>query len=575
MNIYTNVKEDILKVIAEIAQEINVEAITVEAPKDEAHGDLSTNAAMILASILKTNPRQVATQIAEKLSSIDYIEKVDIAGPGFINLKLQPYVWQNIVKIILEQKQNFGISNIGNGQKINVEYVSANPTGPMHIGHARGAVYGDALASVLKQCGYDVTKEYYINDAGGQIDVLCKSAYLRYVQAATGKEVAIPEGLYPGDYLVPVGQKLYEKFGKELLDNEEAAIGQIKDFVLEQMMSLIETSLSELGIKHDIFFSEKTLHASGKITEAVELLKKKDLIYEGQLEAPKGQVDEDWDNRTQLLFKSTEFGDDQDRALTKANGDWAYFAADIGYAYDKMQRGFDTQLLVLGADHSGYIKRMQAIVKALSDSKVKSDIKICQLVNFMLNGEPVKMSKRAGTFTTVDDVVKEVGGDIVRFVMLTRKNDATMDFDLVKVKEQSKDNPVFYVQYAYVRCNSILKNAFASDSSLEESYNKGQFDVTKLSSNNELNIIKLLASWPKTLELSAIHAEPHRIAFYLQKLAAEFHSLWNFGKENPEFRFVLENDRDLTLARLALAGSVMNIISAGLSVIGVKPVEKM
>ncbi|MCC2646332.1 MAG: arginine--tRNA ligase [Rickettsiaceae bacterium] len=577
MEIYSKLKTAIIECINKLysSDEVDIKSLTVESPKDPLHGDLATNAAMILGGQLKKSPRDIAAALKIALSEIDYISHVEIAGPGFINFTLKPIIWQDSLKDILRNGVSYGDSKIGNKIKVNVEFVSANPTGPMHIGHARGAVYGDALARLLQKAGFEVVKEYYMNDYGGQIDVLAKSAYIRYLEFAKNEQIEIPAGLYPGDYLIPVGEALYKEYGKNFIDaQEEEYLLLIKQFAIEKMMELIKQDLEDLGIKHDVFFSEKTLHDSGNIDKAVDELKAKDLVYKGMLEAPKGKLPDDWEEREQLLFKSTIYGDDQDRPLQKSNGQWTYFAADVAYTRDKLERGFESLILVLGADHGGYVKRLEAIAKAF-DPNVKLEVKIGQLVNFIKDGEPVKMSKRAGTFTTVRDVINEVGKDIIRFIMLTRKNDAVMDFDLDKVKEQSKDNPVFYVQYAHVRTKSILENA---KNQLEEAYlkfYKGNYDLTLLESEEEMHLIKTLASWPKTIESAAIQAEPHRIAFYLQNLASEFHSLWNLGKEKEFYRFIIVDNIELTTARLALAKAIQIVISSGLEVLGVKALDRM
>jgi arginyl-tRNA synthetase len=573
MNIFSEIKQEIIAAISIFGENLDIRNITTEFPKDPLHGDISTNAAMVLAPQLKINPRELALQIKDKLIKVDYITHIEVAGPGFINFTIKLAKWNEYLRSILEMGKAFGACNIGSGHKVNLEYVSANPTGPMHIGHARGAVYGDALANLLIKAGYDVCKEYYINDAGSQIDTLSESAFLRYIEAATGEKQNIPEGLYPGDYLVEVGKKIFEKYGDKLLHNKQLA--DVKKIAIQEMMELIKTDLADLGVFHNVFFSEESMHNAGLIAKEVEILKKKDLIYEGKLEAPKGQKDENWEDRTQLLFRSTNYGDDQDRPITKKDGSWTYFAADIAYAADKVRRGFDTIIMVLGADHAGYIKRIESVVKAVSDNKVAIDIKICQLVNFIQNGAPVKMSKRSGTFTTVRDVIDSVGKDIIRFMMLTRKNDALMDFDLEKVKETSKENPVFYVQYACVRAKSIIKNCAEQ---MPDSYAKfisGEANLSLLESEEEVQIIKLLASWPKIVENAAIYFEPHRIAFYLQNLASSFHGMWNYGKENASFRFISPEDAELTAARMVIVSCLLNVIYSGLEILGVEPMEKM
>ncbi|WP_342259648.1 arginine--tRNA ligase [Candidatus Tisiphia endosymbiont of Metellina segmentata] len=577
MNIFNKLREDIISAARQICDNEDVlKLAAIEIPKDNLNGDLSSNIAMIIAAKQNIKPKELAIRFKELLTPLPYIASIEVAGPGFINFTIKADMWHNSINDILLDKEDFFKINFGNNQKVNIEYVSANPTGPMHIGHARGAVYGDALAKVLDSTGYIVTKEYYLNDAGSQVDDLASSVILRYKQALTKEEIVIPEGLYPGEYLVDIGQKLVEKFGDKLLTMTDRQRHElVKDFAVEEMLAIIKQDLKELDIEHEVFFSEKSLHDSGKIDEVVQMLTKIGLIYEGQLSPPKGKIDESWDSRTQKLFKSTAFGDNQDRPIEKSDGSWSYFASDLAYAKDKIDRGFDHLVYILGADHCGYVKRIEAIVKAFGGEKVKVDVKICQLVNFVENGIAIKMSKRSGNFTSVRDVTNEVGKDIIRFIMLTRKNDIALDFDLVKVKEQSKDNPVFYVQYAHVRTISILEK---SKESMPKAYGKfleNEYDLSLLSSEEEIEIIKLLASWSKVLEISAKYFEPHRVAFYLINLASKFHALWNFGKENNDYRFLIEDNIELTTARLALAKSIQKIIKVGFDVIGVTPMNKM
>lgn len=576
MSVFHDLREEIISFVKKAYNVDDVSHIVVEAPKDNFNGDLASNAAMVLASKVQDKPREIAAQIKDALSDLSYVAHIEIAGPGFLNFTIKPSLWQDNLFEIIKKGEKYGCNNIGKSRKVNVEYVSANPTGPMHIGHARGAVYGDALANLLDACGYDVTKEYYINDAGNQIDTLLRSAFLRYKEEAIDENIDIPEGLYPGDYLIPVGKKLFEKYGADLLSKDESEMmKQIRDEVLEAMMDLIKNDLLEIGVKHDVFFSEAGLHSEKKIEKAIELLEKKDLIFEGTLPPPKGMAQEDWVAKEQTLFRSTYFGDDQDRPVKKSDGSWTYFAADMAYGADKVARGFESVIVVLGADHSGYVKRMEAIIKSLSEGKVECDIKLCQLVNYLEDGDLVKMSKRAGTFTTVRDVIQEVGKDIVRFIMLTRKNDIPLDFDIEKVKDQSKDNPVFYVNYAHVRALSILRNAKQSCGDAYEAYTKQECDLSLLTTEEEMDLMKLLASWPKILEGAAVNYEPHRIAFYLMNLASSFHSLWNLGKENNDYRFVIEEDTKLTSSRLMLVEAVRLVVNSGLKLIGTTPMNKM
>ncbi len=579
MNIYQLLRQDIVSAAFNLLGTIPdnlLKSIVVEMPKEASNGDLSTNAAMVLAKDFKKSPREIATLLNETLSTLPYIDHIEIAGPGFINFTINPSKWYEAIDEIISAGIKYGENNLGEGESINVEYASPNPTGPMHIGHARGAVYGDALARLLIKCGYNVTKEYYVNDAGGQVLDLARTAFLRYKEAYTGKKAIIPAGLYPGEYLCPIGEKLAKLYGDKLTNmQEDEYLPIIKKFAISEMLEIIKSDLLELGVKHDVFFSEQSLYDNNKVDEAIGTLQKLGLVYEGTLPPPKGELQENWESRPQLLFKSTDFGDDQDRALKKSDGSWTYFAGDIGYTADKITRGFKQIIFVLGADHGGYVKRIKAVVESLSNGSVKSEVKLCQLVNFVENGVPIKMSKRAGAFTTTQDVVKEVGKDFIRFMMLTRKNDAILDFDLAKVKEQSKDNPVFYVQYAYVRAGSIITNAA---SQMPESYKKSEqkdYDLTLLASKEELELIKLLASFPRVVEGSALHFEPHRIAFYLQSIASVFHSLWNLGKENNNYRFIIENNIELTASRLGLLKAMRQVIHAGFEIIGVDIVDRM
>lgn len=576
MNIFTLLKTEIIKAGKQItAHPELLENISIEIPKNILHGDLSTNVAMILASKEQKNPRLIALEFKNLLAPLPFIAHMEIAGNGFINFTLRASKWQEAIHDILIDIDSFSNIEIGKNIKVNIEYVSANPTGPMHIGHARGAVYGDVLASLLKKCGYSVTKEYYVNDAGSQIEDLSKTVFLRYKEAL-GEDITIPSGLYPGDYLIPVAQKLVTKYGDSLLLMPEEQKNQIiKDFAVEQMLELIKKDLQDLGIHHDIFISEQSLHLPGGIDKTIELLKQSGMIYEGTLPPPKGKVDENWIQRTQTLFRSTDFGDDQDRSVHKANGSWSYLAADLAYVKHKIDRGYNQLIYVLGADHSGYVKRIEAVTNSLSNGEVKAHIKICQLVNLLENNVPIKMSKRSGNFTTVKAVTDEVGKDIVRFMMLTRKNDVTLDFDLEKVKELSKDNPVFYVQYAHVRTISILANGAENAPEAYKIFQERKYDLSLLASEEEIQLIKLLASWPKIIEAAAKASEAHRLAFYLQSVAAKFHSLWNLGRENNDYRFIIADDMELSAARFALVYALNKIIVSGFELIGITPLDKM
>ena len=577
MNIFKELSEDLKNVGYQLCQDETIwDLANLEIPKDPLNGDISTNLAMIIAAKDGSNPREVSLKFKELLAGIPYIAHIEVAGPGFINFTIKAEKWHKCIKSILNDDKDFWKVDVGQGEKVNVEYVSANPTGPMHIGHARGAVYGDALANVLSLCGYNVTKEYYINDAGSQIDTLLDSAFLRYKEALNGEVAVIPDGFYPGDYLKAVGQKIATEFGGTLIGLSDHEMKQkIKTLVVNDMLALIKSDLKDLGVQHDIFFSEQSLHDSNKISDAVKILEEKGLIYKGVLPPPKGKIDKNWEEKEQLLFKSSEYGDDQDRPVQKNDGTWSYLAADFAYAKDKIDRGFDTLVYILGADHSGYVKRIQAVINALGNGKIRSDVRTSQLVNFVKDGDPIKMSKRSGNFMTVSDVINEVSKDIIRFIMLTRRNDMSLDFDFDKVKEQSKDNPVFYVQYAHVRTKSIIAKAIETIPEAYKKFMASEFDLSLLSTEEEIQLIKLLSSWPKILASSAKACEPQRIAYYLIEVASRFHSIWNLGKEKNDYRFNIEDDIELTAARLALAESVRKVIAGGFSVIGVKPMDKM
>ena len=548
---------------------LDMSNVAVEPPRDAAHGDMATNAAMVLAKPAGMKPRDIAGALAGKLAEDPRIASAEVAGPGFLNLRLSASTWQGVIGGILQAGEGYGRSDMGQGQKVNVEYVSANPTGPLHVGHTRGAVFGDALASLLAFSGHEVTREYYINDGGAQVDVLARSVYLRYLEAH-GQEVAFEDGTYPGDYLIAVGEALKDKVGDAYVGKgEQVWLEDVRNFATEAMMDLIRTDLASLGVKMDHFYSEKSLYGTGRIEAAIADLDAKGLIYRGTLEPPKGKQPEDWEPREQTLFRSTAHGDDVDRPIQKSDGAWTYFAPDIAYHYDKVSRGFDALIDVFGADHGGYVKRMKAAVSALSDGRVPLDIKLTQLVKLWQNGEPFKMSKRAGTFVTLADVVEMVGADVTRFVMLTRKNDAPLDFDLDKVREQSKDNPVFYVQYAHARICSVQRKAAEAGLTSEAA------DLSQLTHEAELALAAKLAEWPRLIEIAARAHEPHRVAFYLYDLASEFHALWNKGNAETSLRFLQEGDPAATAAKLALIGAVQVVISNGLAILGVTPVEEM
>jgi arginyl-tRNA synthetase len=584
MNIFADFGERIKKTVEALDLKdkeggaLDLSRITVEPPRDASHGDLATNAAMVLGKSVGENPRLLAERIAAALVRDPDITAADVAGPGFVNLRLTDGFWQARLAEMLDAGLDYGRSTAGGGRKVNVEYVSANPTGPLHVGHCRGAVVGDALANLLAFTGYDVTKEYYINDAGVQIDVLARSVMLRY-QEALGEEVGeIPPGLYPGDYLKPVGLALAKEFGRGLLQKpEEDALAIIRERAIDAMMAMIREDLALIDVRHETFFSERSLHADNAkaIRSAITDLTLKGHVYKGKLPPPKGQKPEDWEDREQTLFRSTDVGDDIDRPLVKSDGSYTYFAADVAYLKNKFDRGFEEMIFVLGADHGGYIKRMEALAKALTDGKAKLTILICQLVKLYRNGEPVRMSKRAGEFVTLRDVVEEVGRDPIRFMMLYRKSDAPLDFDFAKVTEQSKDNPVFYVQYASARTHSVFRQA--REQFPDESFDRTSLEahVGLLTDEGEIALIKKLAEYPRLIEGAALAHEPHRLAFYLYDLASSFHAHWNRGTDNPDLRFVKVNDSKLTHARLGLVQAVSDVLTSGLALIGADAPKEM
>ncbi len=580
MNLFADIRTLVLTTLdqmvanGDLPQGLNTDNVTAEPPRDASHGDMATNAAMVLAKPAGMKPRDIADKLAAKLADDPRITSAEVAGPGFLNLRLDPSVWQGVAASVLSSGTDYGRGTLGAGQRVNVEYVSANPTGPLHVGHTRGAVFGDALASLLAFAGWDVTREYVINDGGAQIDALARSVFLRY-QEAHGQEVAFPDGTYPGDYLVPVGQKLKEEVGDKYLGQpEDVWLIPIRNFATDEMMALIREDLALLGVKMDHFFSEKSLYNTGKIEACLKKLDEMGLIYKGTLEPPKGKLPDDWEAREQTLFKSTEFGDDQDRPIQKNDGAWTYFAPDIAYHNDKVERGFDQLINVFGADHGGYVKRMKAAVQALSDGKVPLDIKLTQLVKLFKNGEEFKMSKRAGNFVLLSDLIREVGKDVTRFVMLTRKNDAPLDFDFDKVMEQSRENPVFYVQYAHARVASVMRKATEAGIDVSEEALKAA-DLSKLDHTAELALLKKVAEWPRLVETAARSNEPHRIAFYLYELAGELHGFWNLGNAETGLRFIQEDDPATSQAKIALARSVAIVIASGLGILGVTPAEEM
>ena len=583
MNVFKGFRQRLLALLEAMGADgalpagLELSRVTVEPPREASHGDIATNAAMVLAGQARINPRQLAPRIAERLAVLPEVAGVEVAGPGFINLRLTPGFWQGQVAAVLQAGLAYGDSNLGAGQAVNVEYVSANPTGPLHAAHARGAVVGDALANLLEKAGFSVTREYYINDAGAQVEVLARSTLLRY-REALGEDIGeIPAGLYPGDYLKEIGQAVAARDGGRWLSEPESTwLPALRDFAIDRIMAGIRDDLAALGVGITVFSSERDLVAAGAVQAAFDTLEARGLIYQGVLEPPKGKRLDDWEPRPQTLFRATDFGDDVDRPLRKSDGSWTYFANDIAYHLDKQRRGASVLIDVWGADHGGYIKRMQAATSAITDGRAVLDVKICQLVHLMDQGKPVKMSKRAGTFVTLRDVIDQVGRDVVRFIMLTRRNDQTLEFDFAKVTEQSKDNPVFYVQYCHARCRSVLRHAGETRLPAEMAPEAlAQARLARLDAPEELDLIRIMAIWPRVVEAAAEAHEAHRVAFYLYDLAAAFHALWNKGKDDTTLRFLVDSDPELTTARLALVQAVALVVASGLKVIGVEPVEEL
>ena len=557
--------------------ELDMSKISVEPPREASHGDISTNAAMVLSKAANMKPRDIAKHLAARLGALDAVASAEIAGPGFINLILTPDKWREVLAEILIAGIDYGDSDFGGGAKVNVEYVSANPTGPLHVAHARGAVIGDTLANLMTKAGFDVTTEYYINDAGAQVEALARSAHLRY-REALGEDIGvIPEGLYPGEYMIPVGTALLAEYGDAYKDADETAwLPVFRDFAIDRMMDAVKTDLAALGIEQNVFTSERALIDAGAVEELLATLDNKGLIYTGVLEPPKGKKTQDWEPRPQMLFRATEFGDDVDRPMKKSDGTWTYFANDIANHLDKFKRGFPIMIDIFGADHGGYVNRMKAAVTAMSSGEADLEIKLCQMVHLKKNGEPMRMSKRAGNFVTLRELVDEVGRDVVRFIMLTRKQDSQMEFDLDKALEQSRDNPIFYVQYAHARCRSVLRNAATLIAECELTWSAlARVDMTALNDPAEMELIKLMAGWPRLIDSAAEAREPHRVAYYLQDLAECFHTLWNKGKDDARLRFIHEDDTARTLARLALVQGVATVIASGLKICGVTPVEEL
>lgn len=583
MNVFAAIEELVQQSLVALMSEgalpagLVLSSINVETPRDASHGDLSTNAAMVLAKPARMRPRDIADKLVAKLAADRRVVAASVAGPGFINLTLDPQAWRSQITQILNEGGQYGRMNAGGGGRVNVEYVSANPTGPMHVGHCRNAVVGDAIANLMAFAGFDVTREYYINDAGGQVDALAKSAFLRYREALGESIGEIPEGLYPGEYLKPIGTALVEVYGDKLREKPETDwLSTVREASIAGMLDMIRADLASLRIKHDVFFSERSLTAGGRdlVAATIAKLAVRDLVYVGTLPPPKGEANEEWEDRPQTLFRSTQFGDDMDRALKKSDGGYTYFASDMAYHQNKLDRGFTHLVNVLGADHSGYAKRIKAAVAALSEGHADLDVQFYQFVKLLKNGEPLKMSKRSGTFITLRDVVDEVGCDAVRFMMLYRKNDAPLDFDFAKVTEQSKDNPVFYVQYAHARAASVLRNAQLAFPGLEAE-RIGSADLSSIGDPAEIELIKHLAAFPRLVTAAARAHEPHRLAFYLFELASAFHQLWARGNDLPHLRFIQPGNLDATNARLALITATQQVISSGLVILGVDAPQEM
>ncbi len=585
MNIFSDVETRVAAALQDMKRDkilradIEIPRFEAEAPRDPTHGDVAVNAALVLAKAAKMKPRDIAEALKSRLETADDVEAVEVAGPGFLNIRFKPIVWRELVRAIIVEGEAYGAGSAGAGRRINVEYVSANPTGPMHVGHCRGAVFGDALANLLAFAGYDVTREYYINDAGGQVNVLAKSAFLRYREALGDDIGPIPEGRYPGDYLKPVGAALADEHGRALTNMpEDRWLPIVRAVAVDRMMDMIRADLAALNISHDVFFSEASLSGEGgdQVKAAIDALRARGLIFEGKLDRPKGHDDADWEDRTQTLFRSTKFGDDEDRALQKSDGSYTYFAGDVAYHYDKLRRGFLHMINVFGADHVGYIPRVKAAVAALSDNEADLDIKVVQLVRLFKAGAPYKMSKRAGTFVTLRDVVDEVGRDPVRFMMLYRKNQEPLDFDFAKVTEQSKDNPVFYVQYAHARAASVFRQAAQLMPDLDLSNAAlAAADLSGLADSGEIDLIKKLAAYPRLIEGAVSAHEPHRIAFYLYDLASALHAQWTRGNDSPHLRFIQPNDGVATRARLGMIAATKTVISSGLKILGVEAPDAM
>ncbi len=584
MNIFEYFRKEILRIITSFSEEgalpknLDVSLIKFELSKNLAHGDLASNAALVLSRSVGEEPKEIASLLAGELRKIGHVEEVGIAGPGFINLTLENKFWHEQLRQILSAGTAYGDANFGNGDKVNVEYVSANPTGPLHIAHARGAVFGDVISNLLEKVGYSVTREYYINDAGAQIAALGRSAHMRYCQALGDDIGEMPEGLYPGEYLIGIGQELAKFYGDKWQKKPEIEwLNLFSEFSSAKMMELIRADLSALGVYQEVFTSEREVVDAGWVDQMFSFLKEKNLVYTGVLSRPKGSgAQNNWEKRPQVLFRATRFGDSSDRALKKTNDEWTYFASDIANHFLKFNRGFRRMINIWGADHAGYIDRMKAAVSGITEGKGQLEVKLCQIVHLKKAGRPVRMSKRSGDFVTLRSVIDEIGKDIIRFIMLTRSNDSQMDFDLEKVVEQTRDNPVFYVQYAHARCCSILRHASQHFPKKDlDPVSLAAAELGKIRNRSELNIIKTLSAWPQVVESAAISLEPHRVVFYLYDLASLFHALWNKGKEEADLKFLNPRDPELTRCRLALVESVRSVIASGLHLVGVEPLQEL
>ncbi len=583
MNIFQIYKEKVEEILSGFVKDGTLPPATdfarlaVEPPRDATHGDMATNAAMILAKPAGKNPRQLGEALAEKMRQLPDIKEVTVAGPGFVNFRLAEGVWASVIREILTAGTHYGDSRMGKSEKVNIEYVSANPTGPMHAGHVRGAVIGDTLANLLQKAGYDVTREYYFNDAGTQVDVLARTTHLRYREALGENIGDIPEGLYPGDYLKEVGAALAARDGKKWIGKDESEwLAPVRDFGVQFMMGMIRKDLDLIGIRHQVFSNEREMIENGTLEKCFKILQDMDLIYQGTLPPPKGKEMEDWEPAELTLFRSSKFGDSSDRPLKKRDGTWAYIMPDIAYHYDKIRRGFKWMINVLGTDHGNYLDKMRPAIAALSEGKASIDVKFCGMVKVLKNGEPVKLSKRSGNIITLREMVEEVGVGSVRFFMMTRTPDTPLEFDFAKVVEQSKDNPVFYVQYAHARCCSVERNAREMFPGIDTSLGAlAKADMSKVATEDEQRLVRLMAGWPRFVEAAAEAHEAHRVAFYLHELASEFHSFWNKGREDASLRFLIENDKELSLARLALVRAVATVIASGLAVMGVQPLEEL